>query len=111
MLVVLKIVYNSARASKHRTDYIKPYVTYALTGDDAPNKTINGAGYIFRSNVVAHTSCMKNVSGPNGAYLSSFINIRSTIGHGSRSEKHGKINCLTGNGSVSFRVFPWQGLK
>jgi hypothetical protein len=25
------------------------------------------------------------------------------------TEKHGKINCLTGNVSVSFRVFPWQG--
>jgi len=25
------------------------------------------------------------------------------------TEKHGKNDCLTGNGSVSFRVFPWQG--
>ena len=25
------------------------------------------------------------------------------------TEKHGKINGLTGNGFVSFRVFPWRG--
>ena len=25
------------------------------------------------------------------------------------TEKHGKINCLSGNGCVSLRVFPWQG--
>ena len=30
-----------------------------------------------------------------------------TIGHGS-TRKHTERNCLPGNGSVSFRVFPWQ---
>ena len=35
--------------------------------------------------------------------------IRRKRGQSPLLEIHGKINCLAENGSVCFRVFPWQG--